>query len=177
MLSRVANSVYWMSRYIERAENVARMVGVNLQLAIDIPAVSDEQWAPMVKVTGNDEDFEKRYGSATRENVLKFLTFDPDNPDSIASALRRARENARSVREIISSEMWEEINRLFLSVQAPDAPGRLAGEPHDFFREIRRGSHLIEGTKNETMPMRMPGTSRGLDGSWNARIRRRGSST
>jgi uncharacterized alpha-E superfamily protein len=153
MLSRVANSVYWMSRYIERAENVARMVGVNLQLAVDLPAgVSADQWAPMVQVTGNDEDFRARHAAATRDEVLRFLTFDRDNPDSIVSCLRQARENARTVREVISVEMWEEINRVYLYAHAPDAPGRLAASAHDFFREIIRRSHLIEGTKNETMP-------------------------
>jgi len=153
MLSRVANSIYWMSRYIERAENVARMVGVNLQLSMDLPAgAATEQWQPMIQVTGNDEDFAGRYEGSTRDDVLRFLTFDGENPDSIVSCLLHARENARTVREIISSEMWEEINRLYLFAYAPDAPGRLAESPHDFFREIIRSSHLIEGTKNETMP-------------------------
>jgi uncharacterized alpha-E superfamily protein len=152
MLSRVANSVYWMSRYIERAENVARMIGVNLQLAIDLPGLTQEQWAPMVNVTGNDDDFRKRHGEASRESVLQFLTFDGQNPDSIVSCVRAARQNARTVREIISSEMWEEINRLYLLTHRPMARDEAARAPHEFYLEVKRRSHLIEGTKNETMP-------------------------
>src|SRR5882724_6920121 len=108
MLSRVADSIYWMSRYVERAENVARFVDVNLNLMLDLPLGSSQQWLPIVNTTGDHEDFEKRYGPASQEKVLKFLTFDPENPNSILSCLRTARENARSVREIISSEMWEQ---------------------------------------------------------------------
>ena len=106
MLSRVAESIYWLSRYIERAENVARVVGVNNQLQLDLPDLADEQWDPMVKVTGDDERFQAGFGATTRSNVIEFLTFDAANPNSIFSCLTRARENARSVREIISSEMW-----------------------------------------------------------------------
>jgi len=108
MLSRVANSIYWMSRYLERAENVARFIDVNLNLTLDMPAQMGEQWAPLVNTTGDFELFAKRYRVPTRENVMNFLTFDRENPNSILSCVRNARENARSVREIISSEMWEQ---------------------------------------------------------------------
>jgi len=151
MLSRVAESIYWMSRYIERAENVARVVGVNNQLQHDLPDLTEEQWDPMVKVTGDDERFQSHYDAATRSNVIDFLTFDTANPNSIFSCLTRARENARSVREIISSEMWEEINRFYLFLREPDARQSALSDAHSFFRHVRRSSHLIEGTKNETM--------------------------
>ena len=151
MLSRVAESIYWLSRYIERAENVARVVGVNNRLQLDLPDLADEQWDPMVKVTGEDERFQGGYGSATRSNVIEFLTFDAANPNSIFSCLTRARENARSVREIISSEMWEEVNRFYLFLREPDARRRALSDAHAFFEHVRRSSHLIEGTKNETM--------------------------
>src|SRR5438105_3004991 len=101
MLSRVADSIYWMSRYIERAENVARFVDVNLQLMLDAPSGQDQQWAPLVATTGDHAEFEKKYGAATQESVIKFLAFDAENPNSILSCLRGARENARTVREII----------------------------------------------------------------------------
>ena len=103
MLSRVAESVYWMSRYVERAENVARFIDVNSQLMLDEAGGADRQWQPLVNTTGDHEDFNKRYGTASQENVIAFLTFDTANPNSILSCLRRARENARTVREIISS--------------------------------------------------------------------------
>ena len=110
MLSRVADSLYWMSRYIERAENVARFIDVNLHMMLDLPVGATEQWGPLVITTGDDRPFAERYGAATREDVIRFLTFDKENPNSITSCLRAARENARSVREIISSEMWEQVN-------------------------------------------------------------------
>jgi uncharacterized alpha-E superfamily protein len=105
MLSRVANSLYWLSRYIERAENVARFIDVNLHMMLDLPVGATEQWSPLVTTTGDDIPFAERYRGATREHVIQFLTFDRDNPNSVISCLRAARENARSVREIISSEM------------------------------------------------------------------------
>lgn len=151
MLSRVANSVYWMSRYIERAENVARMVGVNLRLLLDLPESAEGQWEPMVKVTGNETDFRRRYAEPTRDAVLEFLAFDDLNPDSIRSCIRRARQNARTVREIISSEMWEEINALYLRLCSAEARDDAVGGSSEFFQQIKRSSHLIEGTKNETM--------------------------
>jgi uncharacterized alpha-E superfamily protein len=151
MLSRVAESVYWMSRYIERAENVARVVGVNLKLEIDLSGIAEEQWDPMVQVSGGHADFRKRYDVASRANVIEFLTFDRQNPNSVASCVATARENARTVREIISSEMWGEINDFYLSVTALDARERVRRDAADFFQQVQRTSHLVEGTKNETM--------------------------
>ena len=101
MLSRVADSIYWMSRYVERAENVARFIEVNLQLMLDDPSGQAQQWAPLVNTTGDYEEFSKRRGKATQESVIEFLTFDADNPNSILSCVRSARENARTIREII----------------------------------------------------------------------------
>jgi uncharacterized alpha-E superfamily protein len=151
MLSRVADSIYWTSRYIERAENVARFIDVNLQLMLDSPDRHDQQWSPLVNTTGDHEDFEKRYGEATQENAIRFLTFDTENPNSILSCLCAARENARSVREIISSEMWLQLNKFFLMVKsAAQNPGELdslAG----FFSEVKLASHLFTGITDATM--------------------------
>ena len=100
MLSRVANSIYWLSRYTERAENVARFIEVNLQMILDLPSGSHEQWAPLVIITGDDAGFAKHYPSAGRENVIQFLTFDSENPNSILSCFaRRARTRARCARQ------------------------------------------------------------------------------
>ena len=85
MLSRVAESIYWMSRYIERAENVARFVSVNLNLSLDMPGEAGEQWAPLVVTTGDEEIYQARYGLYTQDNVIRFLTLDADNPNSIIS--------------------------------------------------------------------------------------------
>ena len=124
MLSRVADSIYWMSRYIERADNVARFMDVKLNLILDMPVGSVQQWQPLVDTTGDAAAFAKRYGTATQQRVIQFLTFDQDNANSILSCLRAARENARSVREIISSDMWEQVNKFYLRVMAAAAGGR-----------------------------------------------------
>jgi uncharacterized alpha-E superfamily protein len=150
MLSRVADAIYWMSRYVERAENVARFVDVNLHLALDFPE-GGAQWEPLVATTGDSEMFAKRYGEASRDNVLQFLTFDRESPNSIISCLALARENARSVREIISSEMWEQVNHAYLMVMDA-AKSRMALESsHDFYTQVKQASHLFVGTTYLTM--------------------------
>ena len=151
MLSRVADSIYWMSRYIERAENVARFIDVNLHLMLDLPLGSAEQWQPLVQTTGDLKVFEERYGKATKENVVAFLTFDTDNPNSILFCLRAARENARTVREIISSEMWEQTNKFYLMVREAATDDRISDEPHALFTEIKMASHLFVGITDATM--------------------------
>jgi len=151
MLSRVANSIYWMSRYLERAENVARFIDVNLNFTLDMPAEFGEQWAPLVNITGDQEQFEKRYPVHTRENVMHFLTFDRENPNSILSCARSARERARSVREIISSEMWEQANRFYLLVKDAAASKSAFDNPHDFYTAVKMESHLFDGITEATM--------------------------
>src|SRR5439155_17472789 len=151
MLSRVADSIYWMSRYVERAENVARFIEVNLQLMLDAPAGQDQQWQPLVNITGDHEDFAKRCGAPTQPNVIEFLAFDPVNPNSILSCLRAARENARTVREIISSSMWEELNKFYLTVCSAQATANLLDSAYEFFNQIKLSSHLLEGITMATM--------------------------
>jgi uncharacterized alpha-E superfamily protein len=151
MLSRVADSIYWMSRYVERAENVARFVDVNLNLMLDSPT-TDQQWQPLVNITGDHEDFTKRYGPvATAQQVLQFLTFDRENPNSIISCLRAARENARSVREIISSEMWLQLNTFYLMVNSAASSDHGFESPHNFYNEVKLDSHLFTGVTDATM--------------------------
>jgi uncharacterized alpha-E superfamily protein len=151
MLSRVADSVYWMSRYVERAENVARFVDVNIQLMLDAPEGRDQQWEPLVATTGDHAEFTRRYGAGGEAEVIRFLAFDPENPNSILSCLRSARESARSVREIISSEMWLQLNRSYLRVKSaaetPDAVEHRA----EFFGEVKQASHLFTGITDATM--------------------------
>ncbi len=151
MLSRVADSIYWMNRYIERAENVARSIDVNLQLALDLPGGATEQWEQLVSSTGDQHIFEERFGEPSRENVVAFLTSDAGNPNSIFSCLRAARENARSVRESITSEMWEQINKFYLMVRASASAGGVLDSPHEFFTEIKMASHLYAGITDATM--------------------------
>ena len=101
LLSRVADSLYWMARYMERAENVARLLEVNLHLQLDLP-LDGNQWQPVIDTCGESAVFRKRYGEATQESVVAFLAQDRDYSNSITSCLLAARENARSVRETIS---------------------------------------------------------------------------
>jgi len=151
MLSRVANSIYWMSRYLERAENVARFIGVNLNFILDTPDNYGEQWAPLINISGDQGLFAKLYGEPTRENVLQFLTFDRENPNSILSSVRSARENARSVREIISSEMWEQANLFYLMVKDAEKNNSSVDHPHNFYSSVKTQSHLFDGITEATM--------------------------
>jgi uncharacterized alpha-E superfamily protein len=150
LLSRVADAVYWLGRYIERAENVARFLGVNQNLMLDLPQDYADQWQPIVATTGDRALFLERYGAATQHNVVRFLAFDPENPNSIYSCFLAARENARSVRETISSDMWQEINSLYLHIAAESRKS----EPTDlptFCHQVRMGCHLIHGILHVTM--------------------------
>jgi uncharacterized alpha-E superfamily protein len=151
MLSRVADSIYWVGRYVERAENVARFLDVNLNLTLDTTLVGEQQWQPLVNTTGDHEDYAKRYGTAAEENVIRFLTLDADNPNSIFSCLQAARENARSIREIISSEMWEQLNTCFLMVRTMVANRDPLERPQDFCAAIKEASHLFTGLTEATM--------------------------
>jgi uncharacterized alpha-E superfamily protein len=151
MLSRVADSIYWMSRYIERAENVARFIDVNLQLMLDSTSGDDQQWQPLVNTTGDHEAFAKRHQEATQQKVMHFLTFDAENPNSILSCLRAARENARTVREIISSSMWIELNKFYLMVTSAAVNPQALTSPHEFFTEVKNASHLFNGVTDATM--------------------------
>ncbi|GMU94439.1 MAG: hypothetical protein AMXMBFR4_34970 [Candidatus Hydrogenedentota bacterium] len=152
MLSRVADSVFWMSRYIERAENVARYVDVNYHLHLDLPGANGEQWEPMVRITGDYASFVERYDAPTRENVTRFLAFDENNPNSILSCLRMARENARTIREIIPSEIWEHVNTIYHWVREASTRRDLMGSPHEFFTQVKMASHLFVGLTVTCMP-------------------------
>ena len=140
-----------MSRYVERAENVARFIGVNVQLTLDAPSESDQQWLPLVNTSGDHEDFVKRYGKPTQENVLHFLMTDPKNPNSILACLRAARENARTVREIISSEMWLQLNKFYLLMNATAVDPRSLESPQELLEEVKLASHLFSGITDATM--------------------------
>ena len=153
MLSRVADSLYWMSRYMERAENDARILDVNLQLLLDLGGEANamQHWAPVIASLEETNTFDSLYETADEASVTEFLTLQRENPSSIISCLTRARENARTTREQISSEMWEEINRLYLFVQSDSASRMLLTSPHEFFKCIITGSHLFQGVTDSTM--------------------------
>src|SRR5450432_2968614 len=153
MLSRVADSLYWMSRYIERAENGARLLDVNLQLLLDIgnEAEAMQHWAPVIASLEETDLFDSLYATADERSVTEFVTLQKKNPNSIFSCLTLARENARTTREQISSEMWEQINRLYLFVRSDAAKKLLRSSPHEFFKRVIAGSHLFQGITDATM--------------------------
>ncbi len=152
MLSRVADSIYWLNRYVERAENIARFIDVNFNLLLDCPTVIQEQWEPLVVTTGDLSLFQQQYGAATGENVVHFLTFDRGYSNSILSCLYAARENARSVREVISSEMWEQVNSFYFMVQeAAQGGAKSMAELREFFDSVKMASHLFAGVMDATM--------------------------
>lgn len=144
MLSRVANSIYWMNRYIERAENIARIIDVNVTLTLDLGESVPEQWEPLVAITGDKAPFLERYGKATRNKVERFLIFDMQNPNSIAACLRQARENARSIRESIPPELWEELNKFYHIIRGTD-PEHVAEDPCPLLELVKTSSQLLIG--------------------------------
>src|SRR3978361_1580804 len=134
MLSRVADSLPWRSRYIERAENNARIADVNLQLLLDLAnqpgSDPQQQWQPIISSLEENELFAKLYGDKPDGRAaVDFVSLQRKNPNSIYSCLAQARENARTTREQISSEMWEQVNRLYLFVRSDAAKKLLRSSP------------------------------------------------
>lgn len=151
MLSRVANSLYWMSRYLERANNVARFIDVNLRLTLDMYFARQQcQWEPLVKTTGHEAEFLKRYTTYNETNVVKFLTFDTKNPNSIVSCVQSARENARTVREMISSDLWECINA-FYHLVTKNSRKRHIKNLQSFYAEVNTFNNLIIGIQQDSI--------------------------
>lgn len=150
MLSRVADSVYWMSRYVERAENVARFIDVNHNLTLELGDNLADAWGPLVMTSGDDELFLKLYGETTRENVLQFLTFEKENPNSILSCLTSARENARQIRENLSLPWWEELNKFYLLLRESTLQTVL-DDHYEFYNRVKLASHLLIGIAEATV--------------------------
>lgn len=151
MLSRVANSIYWINRYIERAENYARFIDVNFHLMFDLPPEISEQWAPLVITMADDKLFKEYFDVPSRDNVLRFMTFDMRNPNSIISNLYNARENARTIRETLSKEMWEHINKSYLRVKEAAHHQMDLLALQEFYKEIKMGSQLFFGIVDSTV--------------------------
>jgi uncharacterized alpha-E superfamily protein len=154
MLSRVAHSLYWMSRYIERAENVARLLDVNLQFLFDFQDITHTKlhnyWQSLILSSGDEELFDKLYDTADSRTVTEFLAFDLRNPGSILACVYAARENARMIRDQISLEMWETINELHLFLKSQSTAAVWAAGPQEFFAKINRASHLFQGLTAST---------------------------
>jgi uncharacterized alpha-E superfamily protein len=152
MLSRVADALYWMSRYVERAEDITRILTVNFHSLLDAPVeIAESAWQPIIAITGDEERFRQCYQEYNARNVCEFLLWNPSNPNAVTTCITLARENARSVREQISSEMWENLNRLYFLVRDLDREEAGRSGPYEFFDQIRYGSWAFQGITAETM--------------------------
>jgi uncharacterized alpha-E superfamily protein len=155
MLSRVANSLYWMSRYLERSENIARIVDVNLQLLLDFRDLDDQalagHWVPIVQSTGDERAFFALHKKATGQTVTQFLVFQTENTNSIVSSVAQARENARMVRDQVTLELWEELNRLYLFLKSKAAHEMWKSSPFEFLQEVKACSLHLQGLTDATV--------------------------
>ncbi|GAA3597639.1 alpha-E domain-containing protein [Flavivirga amylovorans] len=152
MISRVADTMYWMNRYIERAENYARFMDVNFNLSLELPPEVSEQWKPLVDATGDWALYESLYGDAEKSKVIYFLGFDIENQNSIYNSIVKARENARAIRPEITKELWEQINFLYYLVKE-GLTKKLwkKNDPRKFFLKIRKGCQLFYGIMDTTI--------------------------
>ncbi len=147
MISRVAEHCFWMARYLERAENAARLLEVNHTLLLDFHLPVEQQWKPLLIICGIHEYEEE----PTAESVQEFMTWDADNPFSIVSALYWTRENARIIREVISGEMWERINYYHLWIRGDVSRQLFDTNRHEFYAQVRRINQLVHGIADTTM--------------------------
>jgi uncharacterized alpha-E superfamily protein len=151
MLSRVAESLYWMSRYIERAEDLTRLLAVNFSALLDIGAGDAQRgWQSLVKATGDEALFAEVQRDINAQSVIQFMFWEPLNSNSVIACIIRARENARSVREQITSEMWEGINRLYFLTRDAEQSSVLTN-PTEFFRFVRDRTQAFQGITTATM--------------------------
>ena len=120
MLSRVADSLYWINRYVERAENISRFVEVSEAMALDCPPGSAEPWLPLIDASGDRELFDQLHPAGTPDDVIYFLVCNNENPSSVHHCLCHARENARQIREVITTEMWEQMKGTYWTLQEED---------------------------------------------------------
>ena len=149
MLSRVADSLYWTSRYLERAEHTSRLIDIGLNLMLDqSEAAVERRWGRLLDsvhapplLTGTSDAY----------HITEAMTFDMSNETSIVACIAAARENLRQVREQISSEMWEQLNRLFLQVKETRLDDVWNVTTHEFFRSVKEGAHLFQGITDATM--------------------------
>jgi uncharacterized alpha-E superfamily protein len=145
MLSRVAERVYWLGRFLERAENTARLLLVRHNAVLDLPREVQPGWGLLLQVLGAEQTFAKVAGAATEKNVISFVFGERENPSSIISSLTYARENMRTTREILPSETWERVNSLYLSVARRSHKDLPRGVRHAVLNNIVQSCQQITG--------------------------------
>ncbi len=149
MLSRVADSLYWMSRYLERAKHTARLLNVHFDLMLDQPHGTAEQYRQYLLASLQlPSDYDKAQDDYS---LTRWMALDPDNSNSVRACIGVARENARQVREQISSEMWEQMNQIFLFVEQVNIDAMWESTPQEFFQNVKTSIHLFQGLADSTM--------------------------
>jgi uncharacterized alpha-E superfamily protein len=153
MLSRIADSLFWLARYMERAEDTARILDVNYHMLLEESEKFYRlRWDPLLVMAGEEPRFRTLYEEANAHTVFEFLAFRQDNPNSIVQCIWKARENARTIRDRLSREMWEDINGLYHAVSGFDPRQEIAGGPHRFCDAVKFGSHSFHGVADATLP-------------------------
>jgi uncharacterized alpha-E superfamily protein len=147
MISRVAEHCFWLSRYLERLENTARVLEVNQILLLDFEVPFEQSWKPLLIISGIHD----LPGEPDAETVQRYMTWERANVCSIASSLCAARENARIIREVISGEMWEQLNSYYLWLQGDTALTLYEGNRNEFYNQIKRINQLLYGISEATM--------------------------
>jgi len=153
MLSRTADNLFWMTRHIERAENTARMLDVNLQMSL-LPQdahTQENSWRAVLKISELQGGYDARYDSVTPQDVLHYMVREAENPSSIYSCLRAGRENARAVRGSLTTEVWETYNSTWLQLIQHLDSGLPERNPSEFFEWVKFRSHLSRGVTQATM--------------------------
>ena len=145
MLSRVAERVYWLGRFMERAENTARLILVRHNAVLDLPTEVQPGWDLLLQVLGAEESFARMSGAATEKNIISFVFGERENPSSIISSLTSARENMRTTREILPSETWERVNSLYLSVARRSQKDLPHGVRHVVLNNIVQSCQQVTG--------------------------------
>ncbi len=151
LLSRVAERLYWMARYLERAEDTARLLRSYTHLIMDIPAGSEPGWDVLLQTLDAQNGFSEHYRVANETNVLKFLIADHSNASSIAQSIRAARENVRTTRDVLPSEVWEHVNELYLYTEKHAASSVGRRNRHDFFNQLIGRCQMINGLMMSTL--------------------------
>ena len=150
MLSRVANSIYWMSRYLERVENYSRFVSVNINLSYDLPGMISQQWTLLLEATHDRDNYLSMYGDVDDQNkIIDFITFDQLNPNSIFNLLAYARENARTVKETLPKEVWEHLNGFYLEFNKSKKPS--FDNLPQYYEKIKQKCQLFNGMMDGTL--------------------------
>jgi uncharacterized alpha-E superfamily protein len=156
LLSRVADSMFWMARYVERAEQVARLMKVNTALLMDVgdlaPALQARQWQSVLEAARVAEP-DPVAGESFTQTISRYMAFDALNPASIITSLSRARENARAVRSEISAEMWKAINSVYLFIRSPDAKIQHEEQSEEFYESIMNSAMQFVGIADNTLTL------------------------